>query len=69
MQMTGAVLRDTSGCDAIADQVLSSLQNRQIEAGLGGDMQSSAGGSWEDRDEVRNNCIFFVLVDTLVTLD
>ena len=58
MQMTGAVLRDTSGCDAIADQVLSSLQNRQIEAGLGGDSQSSAGGSWEDRDEVRIHCMF-----------
>lgn len=51
MQMTGAVLRDTSGCDAIADQVLSSLQNRQVESSPGS--ASKSGGGWDDRDEVR----------------
>ena len=32
VQITGAVLRDSSGCDALADQVLSSLQSRYSDA-------------------------------------
>lgn len=44
--MAGAVLRDSSGCDALADQVLSSLQARQS---VGANEDSLGGG---DRDEV-----------------
>ena len=31
VQIAGAVLRDSSGCDALADQVLSSLQSRHLD--------------------------------------
>jgi hypothetical protein len=46
IQVAGAVLRDSSGCDALADQVLSSLQTRQTE----GVNEDALGGT--ERDEV-----------------
>jgi hypothetical protein len=46
IQVAGAVLRDSSGCDALADQVLSSLQTRQSE----GVNEDALGGG--ERDEV-----------------
>jgi hypothetical protein len=48
IQVAGAVLRDSSGCDALADQVLSSLSTRQSE----GVNEDALGGG--ERDEVGN---------------
>ena len=48
IKVAGAVLRDSSGCDALADQVLSSLSTRQSE----GVNEDALGGG--ERDEVGN---------------
>ena len=46
--MGSAVLHDSSGCDALADQVLSSLQNRHSE-----DFHPHGQGEEAEWDEVR----------------
>jgi hypothetical protein len=53
VQVAGAVLRDSSGCDALADQVLSSLQTRQSE----GVNEDALGGG--ERDEVCGSRVHF----------